>query len=124
MRIEHIAFNVQDPVAAAKWYVENLGLRIVRQGGAPDFGHFLTDEARGVLIEIYRNPALPVPEYANMAPGLLHLALLRADAARLVKAGGKLEGEIATPAGGDHFAVVRDPWGLAIQLVKRAKSMI
>jgi glyoxylase I family protein len=29
MKIEHIAFNVADPVAVAAWYAEHLGLTVV-----------------------------------------------------------------------------------------------
>jgi glyoxylase I family protein len=43
---------------------------------------------------------------------------------RLLKNGASSEGEISTNDDGDELAMLRDPWGLAIQLVKRAKPMI
>ena len=30
MRLEHIAFNVNDPAALAAWYVANLDMELVR----------------------------------------------------------------------------------------------
>ena len=31
MRIEHVAFNVPDPLAMARWYVEHLGFEVKRR---------------------------------------------------------------------------------------------
>ena len=36
MDIEHFALNVPDPVAAAAWYVEHLGMRVQRSLAALD----------------------------------------------------------------------------------------
>ena len=44
MKIEHTAYQVADPPAAARWYVEHLGLTIKRSQDASPFGHFLADE--------------------------------------------------------------------------------
>jgi hypothetical protein len=44
--------------------------------------------------------------------------------ASLVKAGGIAEGEVTTNDDGDVLAFVRDPWGLTLQLLKRAKPML
>jgi catechol 2,3-dioxygenase-like lactoylglutathione lyase family enzyme len=44
MRVEHIAFIVDDPNAVSKWYCDNLGMRQVRQGPGPNFMTFLADE--------------------------------------------------------------------------------
>ena len=30
MRLEHIAFNVEDPAGLAAWYCEHLGMRVAR----------------------------------------------------------------------------------------------
>ena len=51
MKIEHVAWQVADPVAAADWYVAHLGMRIVRDGGAPANVRFLADETGRVLLE-------------------------------------------------------------------------
>ena len=31
LNVEHVACNVADPVAMAAWYVEHLGMRVVRK---------------------------------------------------------------------------------------------
>ena len=44
--------------------------------------------------------------------------------ARLLAAGASAEGEALVTPTGDHVAMLRDPWGLAIQFVHRAQPMI
>jgi glyoxylase I family protein len=128
MKIEHVAMNVKDPLAVAQWYVENLGMRIVRQGGAPTFTTFLADEGNHMMIELYYNSIAPVPDYAAMDPQILHLAFasqnMQADRERLIAAGATAAGEIGTTPAGDQLAMLRDPWGFAIQLAKRNRPMM
>lgn len=71
MKIEHVAWQVPDPVALADWYVEHLGMR-----------------------------------------------------ARLIAAGATPAGEIVVTPAGDELAMLRDPWGIPLQLVRRAEPMI
>lgn len=128
VKIEHTAYQVEDPVALARWYVTHLGLRIKRSQPQSPFGHFLADDGDTVMLEFYRQSALPVPDYRSLDPLLLHLAFLADDVsatrARLIAAGATPEGDaIRTPAG-DEVAMLRDPWGLAIQLIRRADPMI
>ena len=35
LNVEHVACNVAEPVAMAAWYVEHLGMRIVRKNRGP-----------------------------------------------------------------------------------------
>src|SRR5690606_30692781 len=125
MNLEHTALNVPDPVGFAAWYGTHLGLRVVRHIPAPHQTHFLADSAGGV-IEIYRNPAAPVPDYATMHPLVLHLAFksddARADAARLIAAGAT-HVEDVLPPDGSVITMLRDPWGLALQLCQRATPL-
>ena len=72
--MEHVAWQVQDPPAVACWYVEHLGFRVLRKQDAPPFTHFLADAAQRVVIEIYHNPRVAVPDYPAMHPLHLHLA--------------------------------------------------
>lgn len=126
MRIEHIAFNVSDPVAMAAWYVEHLGLRIVRQVEGPAHTHFLSDP-EGTVLEIYCKPAEAVPDYASMDPLVLHLAFHSADpvadAARLQAAGARWESEVF-PDAQSHLIMLRDPWGLSLQLCRRSTPLL
>ena len=127
MRIEHVAFNVVDPVAVAHWYTEHLEMRVVRTSGPPTQAHFLVDAAGHSMIEIYYNAKAPVLPYSKMDPLVLHLAFavddVHATRARLLQAGVTAEGEVTTPPSGDDLAMLRDPWGFAVQLVKRAMPM-
>lgn len=122
MKIEHIAVNVADPVAMAAWYGAHLGLKVVRRVLTPPHTHFLSD-SHGAIIEIYHNPPDAVPNYAAMDPLLLHLAFTSADPAAdrelLVAAGATFVSDAKLPDG-SHLVMLRDPWGLAIQLCRRA----
>ena len=124
MRIEHIAVNVKAPAEMARWYCDNLGMQIVRDTGQ---AFFIGDEDNNTILEIYNNPPDAVPDYASMDLLLFHIAFVSedvsADRDRLIEAGATADGEVNT-AGGDTFAVVRDPWGVAVQLVKRKEPMI
>ena len=59
---------------------------------------------------------------------MLHFAFAVDDPAavreRLLAAGASAEGELTTTAAGDQLAMLRDPWGLAIQLAKRKQPMV
>ena len=128
MKIEHMALNVPDPLAMGRWYVEHLGFNVKRRTVDAPYAHFLADDSGSVMIEIYGNDAAPVPNYAAMDPRTLHLALVSNDVERDVKrlenAGAKLEGEIAHTPNGDTLAMLRDPWGICLQLCQRAVPMV
>ncbi|MFM2295756.1 MAG: hypothetical protein RLZZ350_2169, partial [Verrucomicrobiota bacterium] len=44
--------------------------------------------------------------------------------AKLLQAGATAEGEVSSNADGDQLAMLRDPWGLALQLIKRTTRMV
>jgi glyoxylase I family protein len=127
LNVEHIAWNVSDPVAMAAWYVEHLGMRIVRPGPAPQNIHFLADAKSRVVIEIYNNPVDPIPDYSSLHPMRQHLAFAAPDpdAARteLVAAGATYIEEMSLPDG-SRLLMLRDPWGLAIQLCARVTPLL
>lgn len=126
MEIEHIAFNVADPVALADWYVRHLGLRVARHIPEPNQTHFLADSSSTVL-EIYHNPPDQVPDYAAMDPLLFHLAFKsdepETDARRLIQAGATRVGEVR-PDATSLILMLRDPWGIAFQLCKRSQPLL
>lgn len=127
MKIEHFALNVADPIAIAEWYVANMGLQIVRKqvGGANT--HFLADESGDVMLEIYNNPPDEVPDYKNMNPLLLHLAFVCENPAHKraeLEAAGASFAEEVHIKDGSHLVMMRDPWGMAIQLCKRGNKML
>lgn len=128
MNLEHVGFNVPAPAEAAEWYGKQLGMKIVRKFGPPAFGHFLMDARGQMMLEFYRNPAAPVPDYRALDPLVLHVAYQVDDVAavreRLLQAGATAEGGMTANDIGDQFAMLRDPWGFAIQLVRRAQPML
>jgi glyoxylase I family protein len=127
MKIEHFALNVSEPGAIADWYAQNLGLKIVRKMEEAPFMHFLADDSGNTMIEIYNNSAGAVPDYGKMNPLLLHLAFVsenpNSDRQRLEKAGAVFVEEVL-PGDGSQLIMMRDPWGLALQLCKRGKPML
>ncbi len=127
MRIEHFAFNVQDPIAVAAWYCEHLGFTIKRKLDGAPHTHFLADTTDHVMVEIYKNPPDQVPDYPAMNPLTLHLAFVSEDpyqdAEQLCRAGCKLVDEVL-PNDGSVLLMLKDPWGFAIQLCKRAQPMV
>jgi len=128
IRLEHIGLNVADPVKAAQWYVENLGMKVLREGPPPINGRFLGDADGNMMLELYHNPPDTVPNYAAMDPLLLHVAFhvndVEAIRSKLLAAGATAVGEVTTTEAGDKLAMLRDPWGLAIQFVRRADPML
>jgi glyoxylase I family protein len=128
MKIEHFAYQIEDPAAVAEWYVKHLGFSIKRSADAPVPVRFLADETGDVMIEIYNNPVVTTPDYASMDPLIIHLAFvcddLPATAEQLVAAGAAILSGPETLGNGDQLCMLRDPWGLAIQLCYRAEPMI
>ena len=126
MKMEHIAFNVADPVAVAEWYCAHCGFRVVHHVPRPAQTHFIADEG-STVIEIYCNPPDQVPDYRSMNPLLFHLALFsdapEADAARLMAAGAETVEEVRVDDG-SLLIMMRDPWGQALQLCRRAKPLL
>ncbi|MBV9123550.1 MAG: VOC family protein [Planctomycetes bacterium] len=126
MKLEHIAFNVADPVAVAAWYGRHCGFRVVRPVPGPAPTHFLAD-ADATILEIYCNPPERVPDYRALDPLQFHLALTssdpQADARRLVSAGAVWVNETRLDDG-SHLVMLRNPWGLALKLCKRAQELL
>lgn len=127
MNVEHIAFAVEDSVAMAEWYCQNLGMKVTRQGGPPIYMTFVADEAGTTMFELYVQPDVETPDYASMDPLILHLAFSADDIEgtrdRLIEAGATLAQAPFQTDAGDTLCMLRDPWGLALQLVRRKGPM-
>lgn len=128
IRFEHVALNVAEPVKMAQWYVDNLDMKIMREGPPPVNMRFIADHAGNMMLELYHNPPDAVPDYAAQDPLLLHVAFMADDVdatrARLIAAGATPVGDVTVTPAGDRLAMLRDPWGLAIQFVDRADPML
>lgn len=119
MKLEHIGLNVAEPQKVMDWWCANLGFTQVHPA-------FIVDSTGQMAIEFYRNDAAPIPDYAKMSPLTLHIAFLSddvdVDAAHLVAAGATLLETVHKP--GFDMSMVRDPFGLAIQFVKRGAPIL
>ena len=128
MLLEHIAFNVPEPAAAATWYVTHIEMRVVRSQTVSPFAHFLVDSTGRSVVEFYSNPGDPVPDLRAVHPLRHHIALatddIASDWARLIAAGAQAVDEIVTTPTGDRLVFLRDPWGLPIQLAQRVKPLL
>ena len=122
MKLEHVAIDVPDPESFIAWWCENLGFRRSAPGSA-----FIMDDSGTAGLEIYRTDKTEsAPDYGAMDSMTLHIAFVSddvaADAERLVKAGGRLE-TLKTDDPSFHMAIVRDPWGVPVQLCRRTASV-
>lgn len=119
MKLEHIGFNVAEPQKVMDWWCANLGFTQTHPA-------FVVDSTGQMAIEFYRNDATPIPDYTAISPLTLHIAFLSedvdADAARLVAAGATLLETVHKP--GFDMAMLRDPFGLAIQFVTRGTPIL
>jgi len=126
--LEHVALNVAEPVAMAEWYCKNLGMKVVKEGPPPVNGRFMADSGGNMMLEIYTNPPDSIPDYGSMNPLCLHIAFMVEDVKavqeKLVAAGAALVEAVSTTSAGDRIAMLRDPWGVPIQFVKRAEPML
>jgi glyoxylase I family protein len=130
MKIEHIGYMVQDPLQVAAWYCQNLGFRVARGMQTAPFTHFLVDASGNGMLEIYNNPVAQVPDYASMDPLVLHIAFeignesMAGARDRLLAAGAALVSDLGVTPAGDQLVMLRDPWGMAVQLAKRKIPMV
>jgi len=128
IRLEHVAINVPDPVAMAKWYCDNLGMKLKRKGPPPTNMQFIADADGNMMLELYNNSEAKVPDYKSMDPLSLHIAFHVNDVAavrrQLIAAGATPFNEIETTPAGDVLTILRDPWGVPIQFLTRAKPML
>lgn len=127
MKLEHVALNIPEPQAAADWYAEHMNMRVVRRSDEAPYMTFVADSG-GSMLEFYNNPDGAVPDYAAMHPLTLHLAFsvedIEATRDALLAAGAKDAGDIETTPLGDRLLFLRDPWGVPLQLLTRAKPML
>lgn len=128
MKLEHVALNVPEPAKIARWYAEHLQMEIVRADTESPYIHFLADSARQSMIEFYHMPEVEVPEYATMDPLIVHLAFavedIEAARERLLAAGATQATEMRVTPAGDKLLFLRDPWGVALQILTRTKPLI
>ena len=127
MIFEHFALNVSNPVEMGDWYVNNLEMKIVKSIDKATFARFLADKTGRVVLELYSNNSARIPEYKNAHPLEFHFAFMVEDASflrdKLLNAGATLEEELKLDDG-SHLVMLRDPFGVPLQLCKRGTPMM
>ena len=127
MNFEHFALNVSKPIEMGQWYIDNCEMKIVRSMENYPYTRFLTDKAGKIMIEIYSNTSARIPEYEKQHPLEFHFALTVDDPVgvkdKLISAGATFEEEVKTDDG-SLLIMLRDPFGVPLQLCKRGKPMM
>ncbi|MDH7603336.1 MAG: VOC family protein [Melioribacter sp.] len=128
IRFEHIGINVKDPITAARWYSENLNMKILREGTAPNYSTFVADSSIHMMIEFNYNKDFPTIDSLNFNYDSFHLAFcvfnINMIKEKLLNAGATVLSDLRKTDSGDQVLVLKDPWGLPIQFVQRVKPMI
>ncbi len=126
MIFEHVGLNVPDAKAMADWYIRQCGMRAVRRMDQPPHTAFLADASGRVVLEIYTNPKAVIPDYRQEQPLRYHFAMATddpgADKDRMIAEGATLESDDRLEDG-SRLIMLRDPWGIPLQLCKRAVPM-
>jgi len=121
---EHTALNIPDVEAAGRWYCLHLNMQVLRSGESV---RFLADSTGRLVFEFYTNLSQQLPDYAQMHPSALHLAFyvsnVPAAIVQLLAAGATVFSDYEVTESGDETAMLRDPWGVPLQLMKRAEAM-
>ena len=127
-RLEHFSINLDNSAAKAKWYTENLGMKVLRELETQNNSFFMSDRKENFTFELYQNKDYPVIKFDTVNASSFHLGFMANDLellkADLLKAGATIFEDIHTHISKDKILLMRDPWGLPIQFVKRTKNMI
>ncbi|WP_258099792.1 VOC family protein [Marinoscillum pacificum] len=126
MRFEHFALNVEAPIKMAQWYCEHLGLHLVFEQDEPPYMRFLADETDQVVMELYQNPNAPITNHSKNHHLVFHMAFesrnAESDKQRLLAAGASFVEEKG-PDQGTHLVMLRDPWGIPLQVCQRKNRL-
>ncbi|SHE37687.1 Catechol 2,3-dioxygenase [Arenibacter palladensis] len=124
MVFEHIALNVKNVEDIKDWYVANVGLKVVSEQSQAPFMTFLEDSTGRVILELYHRPEEEITNFKTKHPLSFHMAFVsqnaEKDKIRLLGKGASFVEEI-TKEDGSHLVMLRDPWGMPLQLCHRTK---
>ncbi len=127
MKFEHFGINVPEPIAMAAWYVKHFQMKVLRAMKNDPFTHFLADESGRVCMELYANKTVEIPDYLKQHPLKFHVAFEVNDPQKfseiLIKDGATFFEEVK-PDAASHLIMLRDPWGIPLQLCKRSSPML
>ena len=103
-------------------------MKVVRKGEPPVNMRFISDAGGNMMLEIYNNPPDAVPNYRSMDTLSLQVAFMVDDVKpitrKLIAAGATIAADVNTTPAGDELVMLRDPWGIPIQSLKRAEPML
>ncbi|SMG41570.1 VOC family protein [Arenibacter troitsensis] len=124
MVFEHIALNVKNVEDIKDWYVSNMGLEVVFEQTEAPFMTFFEDSTGRVILELYYRPDEEITDFKTKHPLNFHMAFVSQNAEkdknRLLDKGASFVEEI-TKEDGSHLVMLRDPWGMPLQLCHRTK---
>ncbi len=125
MKFEHFALNVLHVDLVVSWYVRHLGLQVVNAQKDPPYMTFLADSSQRVFLELYHRPDEAITDFSGQHPLTFHMAFISMNAEfdkdRLVGEGATFVDEV-NKEDGSHLVMLRDPWGLPLQLCQRARN--
>lgn len=125
MVFEHFAINVKDIEEVVKWYCTNLGLMVVSEQKETPFMTFLADSTNRVVLELYSRDDATATEFGTQHPLTFHVAFVsenaEQDKIRLIDKGATFFEEVFKEDG-SHLVMLRDPWGMPLQLCQRAQK--
>lgn len=123
MIFEHFAINVANVAEVAAWYTQNLNVQVARAQKEPPFMTFLADSGGRVFVELYQRPDEAMTDFNQQHFLTFHLAMVsqnaEVDKERLIKVGASFVEEVFKEDG-SHLVMLRDPWGMPLQLCQRA----
>jgi catechol 2,3-dioxygenase-like lactoylglutathione lyase family enzyme len=126
--MEHLALNVAESRTRAQWYKDYCGMVIVRESPPPVSRVFIADAGKNMMFELYQQQEYPVIDFTTISHMSIHIAFMvddiQAAKSTLVAAGAKVVDDVTKTASGDFVLMLRDPWGLPIQFVKRGNAML
>ncbi|HEA20280.1 MAG TPA: VOC family protein [Pricia antarctica] len=122
MIFEHFALNVPNVDALVTWYTKFVGLHVVKAQSEPPFMTFLADASNRVILELYHRPEEAITDFAKQHFLTFHLAFVsenaEVDKDRLMAEGAMFVEEVRKEDG-SHLIMLRDPWGMPLQLCQR-----
>lgn len=125
MIFEHFAINVNNIDARIAWYVSHIELKVVSAQKEPPFMTFLADSGGRVIMELYYRADEEITNFRVQHQLTFHVAFVsenaQADKERLVAEGASYVEEMKKDDG-SHLIMLRDPWGLPLQLCQRTKK--
>lgn len=125
MVFEHFALNIASVDHVVNWYTTNIGLKIVSQQKVAPYMTFLSDTSGRVILELYHRSDEKITDFTKEHPLTFHVAFVSENAEedkdRLMKAGATFVEEVRKEDGSILF-MLRDPWGMPLQLCQRSRK--